>query len=49
MDKTDSNWRKTIDVSPVRSVVGFELVQKCLTDLPNVNGIAMNMPNVKHI
>ena len=45
MDKADSNRRRTIEVSPVQSVVGFGHVQKVLTNLPNVNGHETDLPN----
>ena len=48
-DKMDSNWRRTIYISPVQSVTGFEHVQKCLTDFPNVNGHKTDTPNRKQI
>ena len=48
-DKTDSNRRRTIDVSPVRSVTGFVHVIKFLTDLPKISGYRMDTTNAKLI
>ena len=38
---------KTRDASPVRSITGFVHVQKCLTDLSNINIYRMDTPNAK--
>ena len=48
-DKADSNWIRTMDVSPVPYVTGFEHVKKCLTVLPKVNEHGMDTPNGRHI
>ena len=49
IDKADSNWRRTIDVSPVRSISGLVHVKKWPTLLPNVNRRRTYTPNVNHI
>ena len=49
MDKMDSNRRRTIDVSPVGFIRGFEHAKKCLMDLANVNGHGTDTENFKHI
>ena len=41
-DKTDSNRKRTTDVSLVRSITGFAHVQKVLMDLPNISGHGMD-------
>ena len=48
-DKIDSNRGTTIDVSPVRSIRGFEYVKNCLTDLLNINRHGTDTPNGKRI
>ena len=48
-DKTDSNQRRTVDISPVRSVTSFVHVQSSLMDLPNVNRHGTDTLNAKHI
>ena len=49
MEKMDSTQRRTIDVSLVQSITCFEHVQKCLTDLLNINGHGTDMLNCKRI
>ena len=48
-DKMDSNWRRTMDINPVRSFIGFEHVKKCLPDLPYINRHVTDTLNCKRI
>ena len=49
MDKSDSNWRRTIDMSPVRSATRFVNVKKDSTGFAKVNGHGTDALNGKHI
>ena len=48
-DKTDSNQRRTIDVSSVWSIKRFAQVIKLLMDLLNGNKHGTGMLNINHI
>ena len=48
-DKTDSNWIRLIDGSPVHSTTSFVHVQKPLMYLLNLNGHGMYTTNVNRI